>query len=316
MRETCTIGIDLGGTGAKGACFAQGIISKPQAIATRVQLGPDQVLADLAELAKNLAGGRKISALGLGVPGLLDLEQGTCVFSGNLRWENVPVAESLSRILDCPVFIDNDVRVAALGELAQGQAQGFKDFIYLTVGTGIGSGIYIAGRLLRGPKFSAGEAGHMVLLKDGPACTCGSSGCLEALASATAIAREGRLAAELNPASLLNSLCSSPGEIDAALVAKAAQAGDSTASQVWDTAMTWLGIGVANLVNIFNPELVVIGGGVSLAGDQLTQPVWAEIQKLAMPVQRKHVRLTLSAMGDKAGVYGALELARQRMKGE
>jgi glucokinase len=279
-------------------------------------LGPDQILADLAELAKNLAGDRKISALGLGVPGLLDLEWGICVFSGNIRWANVPVVERLSNLLDCPVFIDNDVRVAALGELAQGQAQGLKDFIYLTVGTGIGSGIFIDGRLLRGPKFSAGEAGHMVLLKDGPACTCGSSGCLEALASATAIAREGRLVAEQNPASLLNSLSSNPGEIDATLVARAAQAGDSTACQVWDTAMAWLGIGVANLVNIFNPELVVIGGGVSLAGDQLTQPVLAQIQKLAMPVQRKHVRLAVSAMGDKAGVYGALELARQRMKGE
>lgn len=313
--EKVIVGIDLGGTNAQGAAAAGGEILRRGKIATRSNLGAETVLEDLANLALDLADGHQISAVGLGVPGLLDLEQGICLFSGNLRWENVPIAAVLAEKLNAPVFIDNDVRVAALGELSLGKAQNCKDFIYLTVGTGIGSGIFIDGSLLRGPRWSAGEVGHMVLDPQGPDCTCGSRGCLEALASATAIAREGRAMAAANPQSLLNILAKAPEEIDAAMVFKAASSGDEAAAQVVGTAMTWLGIGVASLVNIFNPHLVVIGGGVSLAGEQLLAPVRAQVERYCMPVQRKTVRITTSALDDIAGVAGALELVRQRLRG-
>jgi glucokinase len=310
--EAILIGIDLGGTSIQGAASRpDGTILNRARIPTRSALGPETVLDDLVQLVKKLAGKCPLRAVGLGVPGLLDLEQGICLFSGNLGWENVPVVAKLSAAIGAPVFLDNDVRVAALGELAQGEARGCSNFIYLAVGTGIGSGIFIAGQLLRGPHWSAGEVGHMVLDPLGPDCNCGSRGCLEALASATAIAREGRAAAAADADSLLRQLAKTPDAIDAALVFEAAACGDQGAAQVVNTAMTWLGIGVANLVNIFNPELVVIGGGVSLAGEKLLAPVGAQISRFAMPVQKKTVRLATSALGDRAGVAGALELARQ-----
>ena len=313
--EKILIGIDLGGTNAQGAAASpDGSILRKGKIPTRSAQGPDTVIQDLADLVLELAAHQQIAAVGLGVPGLLDLDQGVCVFSGNLGWRNVAIASRLSQKVGAPVFIDNDVRVAALGEFSRGEAQACKDFIYITVGTGIGSGIFIDGRLLRGPRWSAGEVGHMVLDPHGPACTCGSFGCLEALASATAIARDGRAAAAANPGSLLNRLAGSAEDIDTALIFKAAESGDPAAAQVVDKAMNWLGIGVANLVNIFNPRLVVIGGGVSLAGEMLLSPVQNQVARLAMPVQRKLVRLTTSALGDIAGVEGALELARRQSR--
>ena len=302
----CIVGIDLGGT--KAAAAAAGLDTTPslqtvETIATGKDQQPEQLLEKVADLARKVAAGREMVAVGLGAPGLLDLQRGVCVFSGNLGWREVPVATELSRLLSAPVYMDNDVRVAALGEMTQGAARGHSDFIYLTVGTGIGSGIFTDGKLLQGPKYAAGEVGHMVLKPDGPACTCGSHGCLEALASATAIVREAALAAEMQPGCL-------PEAITAREVARLAAQGNPVARQVWDEAMGWLGIGVANLVNIFNPALVVIGGGVSLAGDMLLNPVHEKVEQLAMPVQRGHVKLALSALGDKAGVAGALELAK------
>lgn len=313
--QSILVGIDLGGTNAQGAAAASdGTILKRGKIPTRSAQGAHTVIADLADMVRDLADGQPVCAIGLGVPGLLDLENGVCLFSGNLNWERVPIAAKLTELTGAPVYIDNDVRVAALGELAQGQARGCKDFIYITVGTGVGSGIFIDGRLLRGPRWSAGEVGHMVLDPQGPACTCGSRGCLEALASATAIAREGRAAAAKHPDSILNKLAVRTEDMDAALVFKAANLGDPAAAQVVDAAMAWLGIGVANLVNIFNPELVVIGGGVSLAGDKLLTPVRNQVQRLAMPVQRETVRIVTSALADSAGVDGALELVRRNNK--
>ncbi|MTI96525.1 MAG: ROK family protein [Firmicutes bacterium] len=307
------VGIDLGGTNAQGAALVNGKLSESKAIPTRARQGPEAIMDDLADLAHELAAGAPLAAVGLGVPGLLDLERGVCVFSGNLNWREFPIVEKLEQRLGASVFIDNDVRVAALGELSQGKAQGCRDFIYLTVGTGIGSGIFIDGRLLRGPRWSAGEVGHMVLNPHGPDCTCGSRGCLEALAAAPAIARDGRKAAARYPESLLNEMSAGdPNRIDAALVSRATDAGDAIARQVFAEAMDWLGIGIANLVNIFNPELVVIGGGVSLAGEKLLTPVGAKIEQYSMPVQKQNVRLELSALADKAGVYGALELATRQ----
>lgn len=306
--NSCIVGIDVGGTSAKAAALGNDGNTGPiESVPTGADRQPEELLDQLAWLARKVSAGREITAVGLGSPGLLDLERGVCVFSGNLNWREVAVGPGLSRRLQAPVYIDNDVNVAALGEYSRGQAKGCRDFIYITVGTGIGAGIFCAGRLLRGPRWVAGEVGHMVLSPDGPECTCGSRGCLEALASASAIAREGRAAAQAHPDSKL-----AGREIDAALVARLAREGDPSAANVWQGAMAWLGIGVANLVNIFNPQLVVIGGGVSLAGEQMLQPVQKKVTQLAMPVQRETVRLALSALGDKAGVWGALELAREQ----
>lgn len=307
--EPLLIGIDLGGTNAQGAAALGDTVLRRGKVPTRSSLGAETVLADLAALAQELAAGQPIAAVGLGLPGLLDLEQGVCVLAENLAWRDIPVVATLAEVLKVPVFMENDARVAALGEFSQGKAQGCRHFIYLTVGTGIGSGICIDGRILQGARWSAGEAGHMVMDPQGPRCTCGNQGCLEALASATAIAREGRAAAIANPQSLLNTM----GEIDAAAVFKAAAARDQAAGQVVDKAMNWLGLGIANLINLFNPERVIIGGGVSLAGEQLLKPVRAMVDRCAMKVQKETVSIATSALADAAGVAGALELARQNL---
>jgi len=305
--QTALIGIDIGGTNIQGVAVVDGKISARGKIATRARQGAATVIADLVELVHKLAAGKKIQAVGLGIPGLLDAERGICISSCNLGWQEVHISRELSRKIDAPVVIDNDARVAALGEWSQGQAQNCRDFICLTIGTGIGAGIVNDGHLLRGARWSAGEAGHMILDPHGPECACGNKGCLEALASGTAIARQGRAAAAANPSSLL----AKSNDIDAAVVFAAAQAGDRAAAQVVATAMTWLGLGVANLVNLFNPRLVVIGGGVSLAGEQVVAPVRAQVHRYAMKVQRETVTITTSSLRDAAGVYGALELARR-----
>lgn len=309
--ETVNIGIDLGGTNAQGAAAHGGKIVRRGKVPTRSALGPDTVLADLADLALDLAQGQPIAALGIGLPGLLDLERGVCLAAENLGWQDVPIVAPLKARLQAPVFMENDARVAALGEYSQGQAQGCRHFLYLTVGTGIGGGIFSDGRLLQGAHWAAGEVGHMVMDPHGPACACGNNGCLEALASATAIAREGRKAALACPSSLLNTMADN---IDAASVFRAAGAGDKAAQEVITAATTWLGIGIANLINVFNPELVVIGGGVSLAGDQLLKPIRAMVERYAMRVQRETVSITTSSLGDAAGVAGALELINQHLK--
>lgn len=304
--QTVLIGIDMGGTNIQGAAAIGGTIISKDKIATRSWQGPDIVIKDLAKFVLELATGKKIQAVGLGIPGLLDVDRGICLSSCNLGWQNVHISRELSREIGAPVLIDNDARLAALGEWSQGQAQNCRDFIYLTIGTGIGSGIVTNGQLLRGANWSAGEVGHMVLDPQGPACACGNQGCLEALASGTAIAGEGRAAAAANPTSLL---AKNLDAIDAASVFAAAKAGDIAATKVIDTAMAWLGLGVANLVNIFNPSLVIIGGGVSLAGEQLLAPIRAQVDSHAMIVQRDTVTIITSGLGDTAGVFGALELA-------
>lgn len=308
--QTVLIGIDLGGTNIQGAAAVNDTIISKSKIATRSQQGPDTVIKDIAKLVLELAAGNTIQTVGLGIPGLLDVDRGICLSSCNLGWQDVHISRKLSEQINAPVFIDNDGRVAALGEWSQGQAQAqdCKDFICLTIGTGIGSGIVTNGQLVRGANWSAGEVGHMVLDPQGPACACGNKGCLEALASGTAIAREGRAAAAANPTSLL---AKNLDAIDAASVFAAAGAGDIAATKVIDTAMAWLGLGVANLVNIFNPRLVVIGGGVSLVGEELLAPVRAQVNRYGMKVQREHVTITTSRLGDTAGMVGALELARR-----
>lgn len=306
--QTVLIGIDLGGTNIQGAAAVNDTIISKDKLATHSQQGPGTVIKDIAKLVLELAAGKKIQAVGLGLPGLLDVDKGICISSCNLGWHNVHISRELSREIGAPVLIDNDARVAALGEWSRGQAKDCKDFIYLTIGTGVGSGIVINDHLLLGPSWSAGEVGHMILNPQGPECACGNHGCLEALASGTAIARDGRAAAAVNPTSLL---AKNLDAIDAASVFAAAGAGDIAATKVIDTAMAWLGLGVANLVNIFNPRLVVIGGGVSLAGEELLAPVRTQVNRYGMKMQRETVTITTSRLGDTAGMVGALELARR-----
>ncbi len=311
----CIVGIDLGGTNASGAIATlAGEILDIKVVPTPKQ-GGKAVLEAVYSLVKKLSNSYDLKALALAIPGLHDLEKGICISSGNLNWHYIEVVPYFKEKLgDIPILFDNDVNVAARGELRYGAAKNCRDFIYVTVGTGIGGGIYIDGKLLQGPRWCASEVGHMVMLPQGLSCSCGGQGCLETLAAAPAIAREGRVEALKQPSSILHKLAAeNGGQITAKMVSLAYDKGDEAARLAFERSIGWLGIGMAGLVNIFNPSLLVIGGGVSLAGDSLLRIVREKIDKHSMEVQKEHVIVTTSALKDKAGMYGAIAYALDRI---
>lgn len=306
----CIVGIDLGGTNIAGAAadiegnvLTEAVVSTPAG-------GHEVVLMAIDRLVRELAGDRELKALALGVPGIHNLKEGLCLAWDNLNWTNVPVvAYFRQRYEDIPVYMDNDARVAARGEQRFGAARNCRDFIYVTVGTGIGGGIFTGGKLITGSCGGGGEIGHMVLLPEGLPCTCGGRGCLETLAAAPALAREGRLEALKDPFSLLHELAATEGVITAEMVSEAYDRGDIAAAIAFKRCAGWLGIGLAGLINIFNPDRVIIGGGLSLAGDKLLAAVKAQVARHAMREQGRHVKIILSPLRNKAGLYGALALA-------
>ncbi len=312
--EKCIVGIDLGGTKIAGAAASrQGEILTQETVATPKE-GGTSVLEALRSLVERLAAGKNLQVIAVGIPGVVNLETGLVVSAGNIKWHQFPVISYFQKEFPgVTIHMDNDVNVAARGELRFGAARGSSDFIYVTVGTGIGGGIYTGGRLLQGPCWAAGEVGHMVLKPDGRPCSCGGNGCLETLAAAPAFAREGRLEALREPGSLLHRLVAvaENGEITAKMLSEAYDRGDEAAIRAFDRCAGWLGIGMASLVNIFNPSLLVIGGGVSLAGDKLLKIVREKIKLYGMEVQAGHVEVVSSGLKDMAGLYGAIALGME-----
>lgn len=294
--DRCAIGIDLGGTNLFGGLVdGQGRILASRKRPTPVQDGPAGVFAAMKEMIRDLlaaAGDRPVLGIGLGIPGLLDREAGMSLFSPNLGWENVPVRAQFDEF-GLPVVMDNDVRCHAAGELHFGAGRGLKDFILLTLGTGIGSGIVLGGQLYRGPAGMAGEIGHIPLEPGGPLCGCGKRGCFEALASGKAI---GRRAQEAGIASTARDL-----------FALAAQ-GDPRALALVDRVAYDLGRGIATYANLMNPQRVIVGGGVALAGELLFAPLRRYAEAETMPGIRGTYDIVPAALGDEAGAVGAAAL--------
>lgn len=307
------IGVDLGGTNARAAIVDGAHIIADVRRATPTSGGAAAVnevlLAAVADLLDRPEG-RRVVAIGLGIPGLIDVEHGVCRFSPNLFWRDQSVAELFRARFGLPVAMDNDVRAATYGELAHGAGRGVKNFVCVTIGTGIGSGIVLGGRLFRGPGFSAGEVGHQTIEPEGPPCNCGNHGCLEALTAAPAIAAAGRAAVAAGRAPALGGLAGGDQtRIDAGLVAKAALAGDDAARAIFTRAGEYLGIGLANIANIINPERIIIGGGVANAGELLLAPARRVLRERAMPVNGQMAEIVPAALGSDAGLIGAGALA-------
>jgi glucokinase len=217
----------------------------------------------------------------------------------------------MSERLGMAAFVDNDANLALLAEHGHGAARGAADALMLTLGTGIGGGVVIDGRLYRGSRGAAGELGHMVVWADGPDCGpgCPSHGCLEALASGSALVREARRAAAADPESGLGRVLAGGGEIDGPLVTELAGAGDPGATAVLSGLGRWLGIGLVSLTNIFNPEVIVVGGGVSAAGELLLAPARAVVAERALRLPGEHVRIVAAHFGAESGMLGAALLA-------
>jgi glucokinase len=313
------VGVDLGGTNiVTGLINEKGEIIKEDRKYTEANRGAEYVIENMVESINQVVreiGIENTRAIGLGIPGILDIDKGISLLATNLGWENIPVTEKIRQYFpDVPVFIDNDVRVATLGEKYFGAGRDVNNLIMLTIGTGIGAGIIIDGKLYYGSTNSAGEIGHTTIFKDGLYCRCGNRGCLEVYASATGIARrvqnylkEGHFSA------MLDMVNNDVSRITAEIVSKACRRGDPLARMIMEETAELLGISIANYINIINPEMVIIGGGVALASDLLLEPLRKVVKERTLKTASEKVNIVLAKLGDKAGVIGAATLAMVKL---
>jgi glucokinase len=272
------------------------------------------MMVDAVEELRHAAGVDPL-AVGFGVPCLMDHRSGTALMSVNLPLANLPLADVMAERLGLPAFADNDANVAALAEHRAGAARGAREVVLLTVGTGIGGGLILGGELYRGAIGAGAELGHTVIDENGPPCqgNCPNHGCVEALASGTALAREALRIARERPDSGLGAALAAGHDLAGPLVTELAHDGDPAATEALWLVGTRLGVAIASFVNIFNPEVVVIGGGVVGAGELLLGPVREAVKARALPPTRDSVRIAGAAFGVEAGMIGAAVLAFDRI---
>lgn len=314
MRER--VGIDLGGTNIKaGIVNEKNEILLEKQIPTRAERPAEEVIRDMAKLVEELLQekGRKkqqIAGVGIGSPGTIDAKRGIVVYSNNFGWENVPLGECLSETLQLPVCVSNDANCAALGEVKAGAARAYASCVLITLGTGVGSGIIIDGHIFEGAHAGGAELGHTMLVADGESCTCGRKGCLEAYASATALIRDTRRAAEAHPDSLLWSRCGGDMErVDGKTAFDAAAAGDACARAVVERYIRYLGDGIVNAVNLFRPDIVLLGGGICKQGEVLTKPLSEYVRKYCFGGEKSFLpKIGIAELENSAGILGAAAL--------
>ncbi|MBS0202148.1 MAG: ROK family protein [Planctomycetes bacterium] len=312
---TLFAGVDLGGTTIAAALAdREGQVVAEAETATNSHEGSAAVIARIHRMVSELVtkSGASLQAVGVGVPGLVDVARGITRFLPNLptQWRDVAVADQLQATLGCPVHLLNDVRTATLGELAYGHGRDADSSLTMTffsIGTGIGGGVVVDGRLRLGPLGAAGELGHQTILPDGPRCGCGNRGCLEALASGPALASEGIRLMRMGLAPGLFDLVSG----NPALVTprEMLACGDESTREAISRAAQYLGIAVANVVTVLHPDLVVLGGGVAELGDALLEPVRETVRRRVGMFPTDGVRIEKSQLGDRAGILGAIALA-------
>lgn len=317
------IGIDLGGTKILAAVVAPGGKIRGRAkTKTRRESGPAAVIARMVDCARKAlhdAGLREsdVAAIGVGAPGPLDPDTGVILDTPNLGWKRVPLAQKLKRAFQIPVFIDNDVNVGTLGEFLYGAARGSRHAVGVFVGTGIGGGVILDGKIYHGFNKNAGEVGHMVLLADGPRCGCGRKGCYEALASRTAIMRDIVHQARAGKGQRrTRELFLGKKPVSSNDLRKCVKRGDAMVIRTLGRAARYLGIGLGSLINLFSPEIIVLGGGVPEAlGVAFLERTRTYALRYALPKAGQRVRIVRAALGDDAGVLGAAAMAWRRSEG-
>ncbi len=316
MTTGCVIGVDLGGTKLLAGAVDPELnvhhrATRPARARDHHEV-IDKVVSAVSEVRDAIEGAsRSVEAVGIGIPCLIDQRRGIAVMSTHLPIADVPFRDLVAERIGLPVFVDNDANAAMLAEWRFGAALGVREAALLTIGTGIGGGLVVGGALQRGSQGAGAELGHMVVQADGPPCNgnCPNRGCLEALASGTALAREARRIARERPRSGLGRALAAGREISGPLVTELAHDGDTAAVDALAVIGGWLGIGVANVVNIFNPEVVVIGGGVIAAGELLLEPVRAVVAERALSPSKEHARILPARFGAESGMLGAATLA-------
>jgi glucokinase len=312
MPPRRVIGIDAGGTKLLG-----GVVDETLDVHHRVHrriLGLDQsalldALVDAVEEARSAAPDAEL--VGFGIPALVRPGTGSVMVSNHLPLDGVPFRDLMSERLGLPVRVDNDSNLAMLAEQRAGVARGIGDAVLLALGTGIGGGLLLGGQIYRGSEGAGAELGHIVVNPDGPDCpgACPGRGCLEAYASGNALGRAGTEAGRATPDSALGKVLAAGREVTGGLVTELAHDGDPLCREVIAEAGRWLGIGIVSLVNIFNPELVIIGGGASAAGDLMLDPAREVLAERGLPPNRQMVKVVLAHFGSEAGMMGAALLA-------
>ena len=314
MSKDYVIGIDLGGTKIYTAVVdLEGKIISEETVATNAAEGEQAVLNRIlgtVETALKNVDISNVKAIGIGSPGPLDVKNGIIVNSANLPFKNFNIVQPLKEKYNLPTFLDNDANVATLGEFMFGAGKGTENMVFVTASTGIGGGAVLNGKLYRGNTANALEIGHMTVMVNGPRCGCGNAGCAEALGSGTAIMKRGREAVSSNANTTLKNYT----EVTSKEVFEEAAKGDRVSKEIIDTALSYLGIAVANIVNIFDPEKVVVGGGVTNGGQIVFDKIQQEVDNRCLKAISENCVIEKAVLGGKAGVLGAAALAIMEVK--
>ncbi|MEY4436577.1 MAG: hypothetical protein RL100_41 [Actinomycetota bacterium] len=308
-----TIGIDIGGTKIAGALVnSEGVIVRESRVPTPVQ-DPAALVAAVVALINELRAGHEVIGAGVAMAGFIDAAQSSVIYGTNFGWKNFPLKSEIEAKLEIPVIIENDANAAGWAEYRYGAGRGFKHMVMLTLGTGVGGAVIVDGRMLRGGFGVAGELGHLRVVPDGIPCGCGQNGCIESYASGTALLREARELAESGKpeGARLAELQKQVGELTGKEVYQALVEKDPGAVALLNQLASWLGQAIASLSAVLDPEVVVIGGGVSAAGEMLLEPIRDAYRQYAPAGGfRPELRLAIAEFVNDAGVVGAADLAR------
>ena len=309
------LGVDLGGTNIKaGVTDENGNILLKSSIKTDAAGDAKRIAEQMAGLCLDLVRKTNVSmddveSVGVGIPGTVDAEKGTVIYCNNLKMDGAPVGAMMQEILKKPVYLANDASCAALGEFVCGSGRDHNSIILVTLGTGVGGGIILNGKLWEGLEGAGAEIGHMVLHIGGESCTCGRRGCFEAYSSATALVNQTKAAMRKHPLSLMNTIADKSGKVSAKTAFDAMKKGDSVAKEVVENYLFYLSEGIANLINIFAPEAIILGGGVCNEGDTLLVPLREQVvAKCYGGDLIHHAEISIASLGNDAGLIGAAML--------
>jgi len=317
------IGVDLGGTNiATGVLDSDGNIVAKTSAKTLGQRPPEEITASIADTIKAAIAAAEISedevaGIGVGIPGSFDNEKGNIILTNNMNLSHFAFVPELRKYINKPVIMGNDANCAVLGEMIAGGAQGHKDVIMITIGTGVGGGFVSNGKVYGGVNGAAMEVGHMIIYANGPACNCGRKGCWELYASATSLVKYTKEYMEEYPDSLMHKIAEeNGGKVNGITSFKAAREGDEAGNKVVDKFVYYISLGIADLINIFQPGVLLIGGGVSKEGDYLIDKIKTEVRKqtYASGFLSKETEITVATLANDAGIIGAGMMVDERYR--